>query len=127
MVVQSDVVDPAWIGREWLHKTALRQARADAFRATLADTHAFALDFADMEQDWRGSVRRLYDWLGLPLGEALMARMEAYMARERRHIGHRYRLADFGLTPEGVTAALAASSPAYRPSSTATDAAVAAS
>jgi hypothetical protein len=127
MVVQSDVVDPAWIGREWLYKTALRQTRADAFRATLADTRAFALDFADMEQDWRGSVRRLYDWLGLPLGDTLMARMEAYMARERRHIGHRYRLADFGLTPEAVTAALAASSPAYRPSSTAADAAATAS
>jgi hypothetical protein len=127
MVVQSDMVDAAWIGREWLHKTALRQARAAAFRATLADTRAFALDFADMEQDWRGSIRALYDWLDLPLGDALMARMEAYMARERRHVGHRYKLADFGLTPEAVTAALAASNPAYRPSSTAADAAVAAS
>ena len=80
-----------------------------------------------MERDWRGGICRLYDWLGLPLGAALMARMEAYVARERRHIGHRYRLADFGLTREAVTSALAASSPACRPSSTAADAAAAAS
>lgn len=123
MVVQSDTVDPEWIGREWLHKTALRQARADAFRATLPDTRAFAFDFADMEQDWRESVRRLYDWLDLPLGDALIARMEAYMAGERRHMGHRYKLADFGLTREAVTSTLAASSPAYRPFSKAADAA----
>lgn len=127
MVVQSDAVDAAWIGREWLHKTALRQARAEAFRATLPDARAFALDFADMEQDWRGSIRGLYDWLDLPLGAELMGRMDAYMVRERRHIGHRYELADFGLTQEAVTSALAASSPAYHPSSTAADAAAAVS
>ena len=127
MVVQSDAVDAAWIGREWLHKTALRQARADAFRATLPHAHAFALDFADMEQNWRGSIRHVYDWLGLPIGAALMERMERYVARERRHVGHRYRLTDFGLTREAVTSALAASSPAYRPSSRAADVAAAAS
>jgi len=126
MVVQSDTVDPAWIGDEWLRKTALRQARADAFRAGLPDARAFTLDFAEMERDWRAAVRRLYDWLGLPLGPALLARMEAYMARERRHLGHAYRLADFGLTPEAVAAAMAASSPAYRPSSTAATGAAAA-
>lgn len=125
MVVQSDTVDPAWIGREWLHKTALRQTRADAFRLTLPDACTFLLDFADMEQDWRGSIRSLYDWLDLPIGEAQLARMEGYMARERRHVGHRYKLADFDLTREAVTSALAASSLAYRPSSTAADAAVA--
>lgn len=126
MVVQSDAVDPAWIGREWLHKTALRQARADAFRVGLPDVRAFTLDFAEMERDWRAAVRHLYDWLGLPIGPALIARMEAYVARERRHVGHRYRLADFGLTPEAVAAAMAASSPVCRLSSTAAAGAAAA-
>nr|WP_279380271.1 sulfotransferase [Sphingosinicella soli] len=126
MVVQSDTVDPAWIGREWLHKTALRDARAAAFRAALPDARAFTLTFEDMNRDRRGTIRRLYDWLGLPLGEALTARMEAYAAREHRHVGHRYALADFGLTPQAVTEAMAASSPAYRPSSTTAGAAAAA-
>ncbi len=123
MVVQSDTVDPAWIGREWLHKTALRQARADAFRATLPDTNAFTLDFSEMERDWRDVIRRLYAWLDLPLGDALLTRMEAYLAREQRHTAHRYALADFGLTPAAVAAA---TSPAYRPSSTVEVAAAAA-
>jgi hypothetical protein len=125
MVVQSDTVDPEWIGREWLHKTALRQARADAFRETLPHDRAFTLTFEAMNRDWRTVMYSLYDWLGLPLGDALMLRMEAYLARERRHTAHHYRLADFGLTPEAVSAALEASSRGYPPSSTAADAAAA--
>lgn len=126
MAVQSDTVDAAWIGREWLHKTALRQARARAFRANYPAALQFDVGFEAMERDWRGVMRALYDWLGLPLGADVLARMEAYLARaaaEHHHARHRYSLADFGLTRAEVEAA---TSPAYRPSSTMADAAAAA-
>ncbi len=110
MVVQSDAVDPHWIGREWLHKTALRAARARAFRATYDPDLHIDVRFEDMNTDWRKEITRLYAFLGLDLPLQLLAKMDAYIARAARDhgfAGHRYKLSDFGLTPAAVKAALA--------------------
>lgn len=108
MRVQSDEVDRPWVGREWLRKVALRRARIDAFRARHDGPH-FDIAFDAMNRDWQTQMRRLYDGLGLRLGEAARQRMAAYLAASAR-LGldrHRPDLAQFGLTPADVAAAMA--------------------
>ncbi len=66
--VQSDRADPVRVGREWQRKTDLRQERA---QLTLAQrqpsTLVLPVDYAAMNADWRGQVRRIYDVLGMAL------------------------------------------------------------
>ena len=94
MRIQSDEADKAWIGREWLRKTRLREARA----AAALPASALDLGYEAMNRDWRGEVRRLYDFLGLDLTPAVERRMEAYLARAKSHRGHLYSLEEFGLS-----------------------------
>lgn len=109
MVVQSDEVDPLWIGREWLAKTKLREARARDFAKRYPAHLQFRTGFEAMDADWRCELRRLYDFLDLELTPALLARMEDYLARaarEHSHTRHRYRLSDFGVSEDEAAAAL---------------------
>ena len=105
MSMQSDTVDPHWIGREWLHKIAHRQRVATQ---TLAAHSAprLTLTYAAMDADWRGAMRGVYRWLGRDLEPATLARMAAF-ANRRRGAAHRYDLAAFGLTPAAVARARA--------------------
>lgn len=99
MAVQSDDVDPHWIGREWAGKIALRQARTRAVRAR-SNIPQIDLSFQAMNSDWRGEMRRVYRFLEMPLERVVEARMERYLARSRKHKldRHSYSLAEFGLT-----------------------------
>lgn len=102
MVVQSDHVDPHWIGAEWLHKTAHRARTAATVRRELDPAGVLDIDYDEAEADWTGTVARLYGWLGLPpAGEP---------PAEARHRAHHYRLEDFGLGAAQVRAAV----PGYR-------------
>ena len=63
-----------------------------------------------MNEDWQEEIARIYDFLGVDLAPQLLDRMRAYLAGERRHLGHRYSLEEFGLGPaidvnESMTAA----------------------
>jgi hypothetical protein len=109
MQIQSDHVDPHWIGREWLRKVALRERIARDTRAARPQTPQLDIAFAAMNRDWQGEMRRVYAFLGLPLPAAVLRRMEAYVARARGHADRRpaYSLAQFGLTRRDVAAALA--------------------
>ena len=51
----------------------------------------------------------LFEWLDLPLSDAVAQRMERYLATEWRHGPgtHRYSPADFGITRQGVDDAFA--------------------
>jgi hypothetical protein len=112
MVIQSDTVDPHWIGREWLHKTAHRAAASAAARALVPADRQLSVSFADMNADWRSAIARIYAFLDREPGSATLAAMEAYLDRARREHGydrHRYRLEDFGLTPADVDHHLAPS------------------
>lgn len=107
MRVQSDRTDPRWIGREWLRKVALRRRRMGEALAG-ADVPRVHVAFDDMDRDWRGEMGRVYRMLGLPLTAEVEARMARYLARpgHRRLAGHRYALADYGLTALEVEAAM---------------------
>ena len=98
MRIQSDRTDRRWIGREWLRKTLRRKALAEEARATRPDVPQIGIDFDAMNRNWRGEIRRLYDFLGLALPPVVLARMERYVANARSHLGHRYSLGQFGLS-----------------------------
>lgn len=108
MQIQSDHVDPHWIGHEWLRKVALRERIAHATRA-VATASQLDIAFAAMNADWLREVRRVYDFLGLDLPRETETRMRAYVAAAHGHANKRpgYSLADFGLTRRDVAAALA--------------------
>lgn len=104
MVVQSDEVDPRWIGGEWLHKTGHRLSTCLGVREGLAADRQLDVGFDEMNRDWRGAMRRIYDFLGLDVGPAI-APMTAYVeraGREHPYATHRYDLGDFGLDAADV-------------------------
>lgn len=100
MRIQSDAADREWIGREWLSKTHLRERRGAA-----PLSRSIEVDYEATNRDWRGEMRRIYDFLGLELTPALERRMAAYLAGAKSHSGHRYVLADFGLAEADVARA----------------------
>ncbi len=105
MVVQSDDVDPHWVGAEWLHKTAHRMVVTARARERIAAGKQFDLHFDEVGQDWRHAVARVYAWMGRELRPDALRAMEAYVARAAAQHGfdrHRYRLEDYGLCAGGV-------------------------
>ena len=102
MRIQSDIVDPAWIGREWLRKTLLRIETAAAARRVRPDVPQLEVAYEAMDRDWRSEIARIYAFLGEELTPEVEARMAAYLAGARGHLGHRYSLAQFGLSREQV-------------------------
>ena len=106
MRVQSDRIDPHWVGSEWLRKTRTRVDTAAAVRARHPHVQQIDVRFADVSADWRGEMRRIYAFLGLPLTPEVEGRMARYLARDRRHAAHGYDPARFGLDPAAIRAAL---------------------
>ena len=98
MRIHSDSASKRWVGREWLRKTLLRSRLAEEARKARPDVPQIGIGFEAMNRDWRGEIGRVYDFLGLPLTPAVLTRMTRYVASERRHLGHRYSLAEFGLS-----------------------------
>lgn len=99
MALQSDAVDPHWIGAEWHRKIALRRERTAKARV-MTDVPQLDLSFEAMNADWSGEMRRVYRFLSLPLEAATELRMAGYVQRSRRQRldRHRYTLEEFGLT-----------------------------
>lgn len=109
MVLQTDTLDPAWVGREWLHKTRQRFAATAAFRARPDAPAMLDLDFEEMNLDPLGTLGRALDFAGLDYPPSVRAAARAWLAREAdrpRHAAHRYALEDFGLTADEVRATL---------------------
>lgn len=109
MVVQSDEVDPRWIGGEWLHKTAHRIDSCLSVRAGVPPAQQIDVSFEAMNRDWLGTMRAVYAFLDMDIAPAVAA-MTGYVeraGREHRHATHRYDLADFGLDAAEVRARFA--------------------
>lgn len=109
MRVQSDAVDPQWIGREWLRKVRLRQERVARALAARTDVPVATVDFNEMSADWLGQMRRVYAMLGTELTTDVERRMRRYVARSAkdRLDRHRYSVEEFGLQPAAMREALA--------------------
>ncbi len=106
MRVQSNAVDPHWIGREWLRKVVLRQRRTASARARF-DGPQVDVTFDEINADWRAAMRKVYAMLGMPLLPEAEARMARYLEqkRHRKLTNHLYSLEQFGLTEAEVEAA----------------------
>jgi hypothetical protein len=102
MRIQSDAADPAWIGREWLRKTRLREEIASETLAARPEVPRLQVTYEAMNRDWRGEIRRIYDFLGFDLPAEVQIRMHAYLAAAKGHRGHRYSLEQFGLSSDEV-------------------------
>lgn len=104
--VQSDHVCRRRIGQDWLARTAARVEAAAQVRAARPDVPQIDVRFADVDADWRREMARVQDFLGLAFTPQVAARMAKGLDRAVHHHGHRYRLADFGLTETRVREAL---------------------
>lgn len=102
-VIYSDHADPHSIGEEWLRKTRLLVDRMRRARETIPADRVIDVHYDEMDRDWRGTMARVYRFLGLDMAPVLPA-MEAYQRRTcglKRRL-HRYRLEQFGLSRERV-------------------------
>ena len=100
--LHSDHVDPIAIGRESLSLYARRARRTLAVLAARPDVPRHHMDFGAMNADWRGEVARVYDFLGMPLTDEIVARMAAYLDGARRHRAHSYDAADYAITDADI-------------------------
>ncbi|MFA7439427.1 MAG: sulfotransferase [Sphingomonadaceae bacterium] len=111
MVIQSDTVDPHWIGEEWLHKTAWRMKITRRVRQQIPAHLQMDASFSEMNADWRGTMKRIYAFLDRELTPEILTAMSAWMANSHENHGfhrHRYRLESFGLTESAVRARIPA-------------------
>jgi hypothetical protein len=107
MVVQSDDVDPAWCGAEWLYKTEHRNARALAARPLIPESQRIDIRFDEVNANWSEVIARIYRHFSLDLTAEASSAMRRYVARAARDHGysrHRYTLEDFGLRRAEVEA-----------------------
>lgn len=98
-ILYSDHVDPHGMGQEWLRKTRLQIERMRAARDSIPRDRMIDVQYDEMERDWRGTMQRVYDFLGFDMEPAVPG-MEAFLARSaalKRH-PHRYSLEEFGLS-----------------------------
>lgn len=118
MVVQSDHVDPHWVGAEWLHKTAHRMRVTSQVRQQIAPAQQMDLHFSEVDHDWHQAITRVYRWLNRDLRPEALAAMQAYVARAattHRYRHHHYRISDFGLHATDVRTQLLPLDPAAEP------------
>jgi hypothetical protein len=108
MKLQTDRLDPHWVGAEWLRKTVRRERIAHQVRDASPHVPAIVIDFEAMNRDWRGEIRRLYAFLDLELSAPVEQAMAGYLQQAERSgfRHHRYRLDHFGLDAERVRTAL---------------------
>ncbi len=102
MRIQSDSADPNWVGREWLRKTLLRQQVAEQAMRQDSAPIAHVVDYEAMNSDWRGEMKRVYGHLGLDLTPTVERKMSSFIRSARSHQGHRYSLAQFGLSEDDI-------------------------
>lgn len=98
-IIYSDHVCPRQIGHEWLHKTELQIARMRAARDHISRARMIDVQYDDMDRDWRGTMERIYRFLGFDI-EPAWAGMEAFVERSQqlKRNPHRYSLEQFGLS-----------------------------
>ena len=102
-IIYSDHNEAAQTGREWFGKTARMVERMRAARNDIPRERMIDVQYEDMDNDWRGTMARIYRFLELDMEPAVPA-MASYLARSaalKRH-PHRYSLEEFGLSEAEV-------------------------
>ena len=103
-IIYSDHCDAARTGREWLGKTATMIERMRSSRDLIPANRMIDIQYEDTESDWRGTMERVYRFLGLDMAPAIPA-MQRYLDRSARlkRRPHRYSLEQFGLRENEVS------------------------
>lgn len=94
-----------WIRDVWLDFCERMARRCMAAREHIPAAQQLDVQYAEMNRDWRATMRRIYDFAELeftPAAEQAQADWLAQSEREQRHGGHRYALEDFGTSDEEV-------------------------
>jgi hypothetical protein len=102
-IIYSDHAKASAVGQEWLRKTALQVERMMDARRSIPAERMIDVHYDAMDRDWRGTMSRVYRFLGLEMDTALPG-MERYIERSRA-LGrrpHRYSLSEFGLAEGDV-------------------------
>lgn len=108
--LSSDHVDPVEVGAHWSRKQLRMVTRGMEARDRLGEGAFLDVHYAELVADPLKQVRRIYDFLGMPLAEATETAMRAWIAAnpQHRHGRHRYRLEDFGLSGDALDTQFAA-------------------
>ena len=105
----SDEVSPAVVGRQALHRCSLAMARALAVRDRLGPPRFVDVPYDALVREPLRVVADIYERSGRELPDGVREGMTRWMADnpQHRHGVHRYDLAQFGLSEEAVSGALA--------------------
>lgn len=97
----SDDVDPVAVGRQFHHKSLTGVELAMASRERLPSEAFIDVHYTDLVADPMKEIRRIYDFLELPLEAEATEAMAAWRVEnpQNKHGVHRYRSLDFGLDP----------------------------
>ena len=101
--IYSDDVTPYEVGQEWQRKSVLQVERMLAARSLVPADRRIDVGYDAMERDWRGTMERIYAFLGLDMGPAVPA-MGRYLQRAMglKRQPHNYSLEQFGLSEDEV-------------------------
>lgn len=104
----SDHVSPLAAGNHALVRCRAAMDRALAVRESVSESTFVDVSYTALIGDPLRVLGELYEKLGRPLGGELESRTKRWLDEnpQHRHGKHRYGLADFGLTAEGIGAAL---------------------
>jgi len=99
-----DNIDPFWVGHEWFEKTESMLRKTMRVRETIPDEQQIDILYADINEDWKRQIEKIYSFLGRELTSETLANMEAWFTsnKQHQHGQHKYSLADYGLDPEVV-------------------------
>ena len=97
-IIYADNVDPVRHGAEWLRKSELMIERMRNARETIPASRIIDVQYDAMDEDWRGTMERVYAFLGLDMEPAVPG-MERFLARSAamKTRPHDYSLAQFGI------------------------------
>jgi hypothetical protein len=97
-------VDVEWIAQNYPWQCAEHANRIMDARDTFGEDRIIDVHYADLIREPLATMRRLYASLGDPFTAEAEAGMQAWLAEnpQDKFGRHEYRLAQFGLTPEGV-------------------------
>ncbi len=95
----SDRVDPKEVADHLARKAVRTVTRSMDFRAKHGENAFLDVSYADLVADPLKQIRRIYDFLGLPLAPETERTMQTFLTRnpQGKHGAHRYQLEDFAL------------------------------
>lgn len=102
-------VDAKQIGRDWLEILKRSMDAAMSVRDQRSASQFYDVDYDALVLDPMGMVRKIYTHFGVELTVTAEAKMKTWLEKDRQleRLGHRYTLAQYGLSPEDLERAFA--------------------